>query len=300
MAFKPNKTLILIVKLVVSGGLMYFVLKKAGIEKVFSLLRDINILLFLAAVLIHLAAQFIASVRWKLLLREEHSLKRLFPLYLLGSFFNTFLPGLVGGDAIKAYYLYKETGKGTTSFASIFMDRYIGYVSLMLTGMAAFPFGLKYFKGSWVEWLLPLMALSFALASYVILGLRLGKRFSFLSEVYGYFHYYRKRKDIIVKTILLSVALQSLIIFAIYLLAVGLGRQVPVLALFVFVPIIVTLSSLPISISGVGVREASAVLLLGYIGVSPEMATAISFTWFLSFSASGLAGLYEYLRSREA
>jgi len=54
-------------------------------------------------------------------------------VFFIGSFFNTFLPGLVGGDAIKAFYLYKHSG---ISLASVFMDRYIGFTTIMgrLTG----------------------------------------------------------------------------------------------------------------------------------------------------------------------
>ncbi len=299
MSRNLKKILVFVFKLLVSSALLYIVLSRAGIEKVLSLLKNINPLSFIFAVFLYIAGLFAASIRWKLLLDEKFSLRRLFPLYLLGSFFSTFLPGLVGGDAVKAYYIYKETGKGTQALASVFMDRYIGFSTLMVVGMIVFPFGREYFKGLWIEWLLPLIVLSFVVVSFLIFGLRLGKKIKFLSDFYGYFHSYRKKPDLMVKTFLLSAVVQVLIIYAVYILAQGLGEHIPLRVLFIFVPIIVALSTLPVSISGIGVREASFVLLLSSIGIGADAAAAISFAWFLSISAGGLLGLYEYFRHKD-
>ncbi|MEJ2324987.1 MAG: lysylphosphatidylglycerol synthase transmembrane domain-containing protein [Nitrospirota bacterium] len=294
-----KKPALLILKISVSGGLLYVVLARAGLNNVVGLLTDINPWAFVFAVFTYIAAQFVSSIRWKLLLKDDFSLKRLFPLYLLGSFFSIFMPGLVGGDAMKIYYLYKETGKGSQSLASVFMDRYIGFCTLMALGMLAFPFGLGYFRGSWIEWVLPLIVLGFVSASLAIFGLRLFNRIRFLSDLYNYFHFYRRRGKVIVKTVLLSVVVQVAIIYAIYVLALGLGEHIPFLAMLIFVPIITTVSAFPISLAGIGLREASSVLLFGTIGVGPDTATAISFAWFLSTAAGGLTGLYEYLRVKE-
>lgn len=296
MSPKAKKTILFALKFLISGTLLYFVLSRAGIGRVFSLLRDINPMHFGAAVLIYLSSQLIASIRWRLLLMDKLALARLFRLYLLGSFFNTFLPGLVGGDAVKAYYLYKESGKGTQAMASVFMDRYIGFCSLMALGLFFYPVAFRYITGTWVQWLLPLIVLCFITASLVIFGLRLGRSVKFLEDIYGYLYSYRRKSGVILKTFLLSVAIQLAMILSVYIIALGLGQKIPVLPLLVFFPIIVTVSTIPISISGLGIREAAFVLLLGMLGVTPDAATAISFAWFLSIATGGLAGLYEYLR----
>ncbi len=82
-------------------------------------------------------------------------MRKLFSLYLIGAFFNTVLPGLIGGDAVKAFYLYRATGKGSLSLASIFMDRYIGFVMLIIICTIVFPFGYSYFHNSPVFWIFP-------------------------------------------------------------------------------------------------------------------------------------------------
>ena len=73
---------------------------------------------------------------------------------MIGAFFNTFLPGIIGGDAVKGFYLYKATGKVGLALASVFMDRYLGFVVLIAICAIAFPFGYQYLHGSNIEWIL--------------------------------------------------------------------------------------------------------------------------------------------------
>ncbi len=282
-----------------SAGLLYIVISKTGIDKVLSTLKGINIFSFFSAVCIYIFTLYISTIRWRLLLHRKFEVKRLFSLYFIGSFFNHLLPGIIGGDAVKAYYLYKDTGEGASAVASVFMDRYIGFAALMLIGVIAFPFGIGYFKGSYIEWILPLIVLLFLLGSFLIFGLRIGRRIKLLSGFYDYFALYRGKKRVIAKTILLSIAIQTIVIFAVYVLSRGLNVNVPLFPLFIFIPVIWTITTIPISISGIGIREASFVLLFGFLGVSPAQATAISFAWFLSLATGSLPGLVEYLRYKK-
>jgi len=296
---RPNKFIIILGKFLVSSGLLYFIISKTGADKVISALKGINPLAFLLAVSIYIFAIYISSVRWQLLLHEGFELRKLFSLYFIGSFFNHLLPGIIGGDAVKAYYLYKDTGKGAPAIASVFMDRYVGFTALMFVGLTAFPFGLNYFKGSYIEWILPLLVLLFVLGSFIIFGLKAGRRIRFLSGFYDYFSLYQGKKTVLLKTFFLSLIVQVVIVFAVYVLSRGLRLDIPLLPLFIFVPIISTISSVPISISGLGVREASFVLLFGSLGIKPAQATAVSFAWFLSVAAGSLPGLIEYLRYKK-
>lgn len=296
---RPNKLILILGKLLVSSGLLYFVISKTGADKVIASLRGIDPLAFLLAVSLYIFAIYLSSVRWRLLLHEGFELRKLFSLYFIGSFFNHLLPGIIGGDAVKAYYLYKDTGKGAPAIASVFMDRYIGFTALMFVGLAAFPFGLRYFRGSYIEWILPLMVFLFLLGSFVIFGLNVGRRIRLLSGFYDYFSLYKGKRTVILKTFLLSLVVQVVIVFAVYVLSLGLEVDVPLLPLFIFVPIISTISSVPISISGLGVREASFVLLFGSLGITPAQATAVSFAYFLSVATGSLPGLIEYLRYKK-
>jgi uncharacterized membrane protein YbhN (UPF0104 family) len=299
LALKTNKIFTLIIKFAVSAALLYIVLSKIELEQVFSMLKGMSLPVFISAIFLYILAQFISTLRWKLLLPGVLGVRKLFSLYMLGAFFNTLLPGVIGGDAVKGFYLYQATGRGSLTLASIFMDRYLGFVVLIAICALAFPFGYKYFYGSRLEWLLPLVVLSFIIGSFLIFGLRLGKRIKILSGFYDYFHAYRNQKEVIGKTLLLSVLVQLAGIFSVYILALGIGQHIPFLACLIFVPLIVMFTTLPISISGLGVREGAFVLFLGLIGIKPGVAAAISLSWFVSITAGSLLGLIEYIKYKK-
>jgi hypothetical protein len=299
LALKEKKILFLSLKLIVSSSLLYIVFSRTGVRQVFSLLKDIHFSAFFSAVLLYIIAQLLSTVRWKLLLPDTLRIKKLFSLYLIGSFFNTVLPGLIGGDAVKAFYLYRATGRGGLTVASIFMDRYIGFVMLIIICTLAFPFGYSYFHNSPVSWVFPFIVLIFIITSFLIFGFRFGKRIQILSELYDYFHSYRNKKGIVIKALLISALVQLSGFFAVYILALGLGVHIPFLACLIFIPLIIMFTALPISISGIGIREGAFVLFFGLIGIRQDVATALSLSWFIANATGSLLGLMEYIRYRK-
>ncbi len=290
---------LLILKLIISSALFYIVLSRTGPKQVFSILKGMDLYAFTSAILLYIFAQFISTMRWRLLLPGALGIKKLFPMYMIGAFFNTILPGVIGGDAVKAFYLYRTIGRGGLTLSSIFMDRYLGFVMLTVICAIAFPFGYAYFQNSPIAWMLLLIVLAFIIMSLLIFGLRLGKRIKILSEFYDYFHSYRNQKGIIVKALLISAFVQLTGILAVYILAFGLGEHVPFLACLIFLPLIIMFTALPISISGIGLREGAFVVFLGLIGIRPEVATALSLSWFLANASGSLLGLIEYIRYRK-
>lgn len=299
MDLKSNKILFFIIKLTVSSILLYLVLSKAGTKEVFSLLKTINPLAFIISAFLYLIAQFFSTIRWKLLLSERVNIKKLFSLYMIGAFFNIILPGIIGGDAVKGYYLYKETGKGTSTLASIFMDRYIGFICLLFIGMLALPFGYNQLNNSKATLLLPIFVLIFTISSLFVFSFRIGKRFRFLTNFYNYFHHYRTQWKILLKTFLLSIIIQSLNILAVYIITLGINQKVSLLSYLIFMPLIIVFTTIPISISGIGVREGVFTLFLGSINIKADVATAISLLWFLSMVAGSLPGFIEYIRYKK-
>lgn len=299
MALKIKKIFFLFAKLAISSTLLYIVLSKTGIKQVFIILKGMSLPAFITAILLYIFAQFISTLRWGLFLSKVLRIKKLFSLYMIGAFFNTLLPGIIGGDAVKGFYLYQATRKGSLAFASIFMDRYIGFTALIAICIIVFPFGYKYLQGSHLEWLLPFIVLSFIIASLVIFGLRLGKSIKILSNLYDYFHVYRNQRGVIGKALLLSMSIQFTGFLTVYILALGIGQHIPFLACLTFVPLIILFTTIPISISGLGVREGAFVLFFGLIGIKPDVATAISLSWFISIIAGSLLGLIEYIKYKK-
>ncbi len=307
-----KKALFLSVKIAVSTALIIYLLSKVGGMAVIENAVLLSPAHFAAAVVLYLFATYLSSLRWKLLVPCDVGLRRLFSMYIIGSFFNTCLPGIIGGDAVKAYYLNTELkqcphknerssglGKGSISVASVFMDRYIGLAALLSIGLAAVPAGFGLLAGTPVVWAMPLLVGGFIVSSVLLFRFRLGERLRFLVGVYDYFSFYFAERLVILKAYLYSLAIQIVIIVSVYVLAKGMGLGITFLSLLVFLPLITLIAMIPVSISGIGIREGAFVFFLGTMGVSADKAMTLSILWFLSVVAAGLWGLVEYLRFKK-
>ena len=293
---KTNKVALLLLKIVVSALSLYLIFSRSDIGHVYALMKQIGPFYMSAAALLYVISQVGSTYRWKLLLPDKFTVRRLFSLYMIGSFFNTFLPGAVGGDFVKAYYLNKDAKKLSLTLASIFMDRYLGFVSLMIIGIVTFPFVSGFMAGSVYQWSMPVIFVSFIVASFLFFGLQLGRRFKTVSEFYDYFVTFSARKSVLVKAVVWSLVIQMIGFSAVALLAFAIGVNIPLYVFLAFLPIIVTITTIPISISGIGLRENGFAILLGLLGVKQEVAIAISLSWFFSTFLGSLPGLVAYIR----
>ncbi|MBF0521063.1 MAG: flippase-like domain-containing protein, partial [Nitrospirae bacterium] len=124
MTPQTKKILLIFVKALISGGLIWYLLRKAGVREVVILFKNINMFYFIIACLISVLPTLIASFRWQMFIGDEIHVSLLFALYMIGLFFNILLPGTTGGDAVRLYYVYKQIKDGVKSAGSIFIDRY--------------------------------------------------------------------------------------------------------------------------------------------------------------------------------
>lgn len=316
---KLKNLLIFLLKFAVSAGMLYLLASKMGVETIFGYLRLLNPLVFICAVGLYIFSIYISSLRWSLLITQKINKKKLFSMYMIGSFFNICLPGIIGGDAVKAYYLSRElkniqppeplennkTNQSNpecyvTAIASVFMDRYIGFLALLIIGMIAFPFGFIYLDSSspnqFLIWLMPLIFFAFVLTSFILFKYKIGASLRFLSNVYKYLDLYRTKRDVIIKGFIYSIIIQLSGIISVYILSIGMSFEVPILPLLIFMPMIIVISLIPISISGIGVREFAFAFFLGSIGVPSDISVALSLSWFFSVVVASLWGFLEYLR----
>jgi uncharacterized membrane protein YbhN (UPF0104 family) len=130
--------------------------------------------------------ELLASGRWYLLLRVQGiRLKwwRLGALFMLGIFFNMFMPGGTGGDVLKVFYLIKEIpDKKAKGLLAVLMDRLIGLMALIL--ISGVIIGLRY---DWLKTDPHAQKLTWALLLILVTGLG-GIVFSFLISMFNLAH----------------------------------------------------------------------------------------------------------------
>jgi uncharacterized membrane protein YbhN (UPF0104 family) len=294
-----NRVLSTLLKIVVSGLLLALIVKKAGPEQVLQHLHSMKAGFFLLSTLIYVVIAWLVAVRWNILLGGRYAVGKLFSLHMIGNFFNAILPGTLGGDAVKGYYLYRDTNEAGVSFGSVFLDRYLGLFARLFLGLVSGMAAFAELRTVGMHWAIPALFSLFIAGSLLVFRFRIGKRFGAVADFYDYAHSLLKQKQALLKAFLLSLIIQALLIAMIAAVALGIGQKLSFTELFVLVPIIMTVMIIPLSISGFGVREGAFVVLFGLTGIPPSISVSLSFLWFLSTAAASLIGLVEYLRFRK-
>ena len=109
-------------------------------REIFRKIEHLSIGFILFAWAFYAFCQLISAYRWKLLLSAKGvdlPIMRLFMFYMIGMFVNNFLPGGLGGDAVKAYSVYRSSGTVNVSVASVLVERFCGILALALLGGVA-------------------------------------------------------------------------------------------------------------------------------------------------------------------
>ncbi len=293
-----KRTLTILLKLFISALLLALIMKKAGPHSIILRMRSMNAWFFLLAIALYVVLSWLVALRWRILLDGRYRIGTLFSLHMIGNFFNTILPSSMGGDAVKAYYLYRESKQAGVSFGSVFLDRYMGLLARLTLGLVSCAAAFAELKAIGMQWAIPALFLAFTAGSLVVLRLRIGGRFDAVADFYDYVRTRLARRRVMLRTFLLSLIIQSLLILMVASVARSIGQSLSFIELFVLVPIIMTLMIVPVSISGFGVREGAFVAIFNLTGIPSSVSVSLSFLWFLSMAAASLIGLVEYLRRR--
>ena len=312
-----RRVLSTVLKVAVTAALYAAVFYTIDVGRLWARLQTVAIGWVALGVVAYAGGQWLSAWRWWLLLRPvrlDVPYLRMVAFYFIGMFFNIFLPTIVGGDAVKAILLARETGAPARSTMSVFMERNVGLFALLTIATAAAfvapPVDVKGFN------LLQLTLLVFAafVAANIVLASRPAYRLvdhlvaltplarirSRAASLYEALVPYREARwrGLVAAAAVQSFLFQAVVILVVFLNANALGLSVPVSALAVFVPLISLAGMLPISVNGLGVREALYLLLFGRLGVPADAAVSLALLYFAVTLAASLPGGVVYALQR--
>src|ERR1700704_2859787 len=269
-----------------------------------------------AAILAYILVEISAAVRWQILLRVQGirlNFFRLTALFLIGMFYNQFLPGGTGGDIIKSYLLLKETAhhKAGALLAVVF-DRLIGLVALVTitVTLVALRFDLLWRTPVTIEsgftphqllgvlGLLLGFSITGLLISFIVSGFNLfhllPRKFpgrDKLIEIAAAYHLYARHWFATLlafgASLVAHLATFTTFLFVAYALHAEDVRKTPPVAVpavdfFAVMPIERTITAIPISLAGIGLREKLLQVMLNNLcGVTVEKAKLIGSLGFL-------------------
>jgi uncharacterized protein (TIRG00374 family) len=316
-----------LLRFIVAGTALYLAFRGENFADVFDVLLGLNLWVFAGAIGVYILGQLIFVSRWSLLLRVQSIRIGFWPavrLHFLGLFYNNCLPGSIGGDLPRAWYVTKHTDKKLAAALSVFVDRVIG-----LTGMLIMAFGCYWFipeetrKGGFsfsfelnifsriAEYKSVLIWLGVVLAVIIVLlvsnrkGRSLLSRgfeaigrhgLSVLSKTRQSIRIYCRKWPAIIGALLLTFCCQGMTVVAMWLLGSQIGIDVPAKYYFVFFPISWLLGAVPISVGGLGIMEGWLKVMFMRVGtMSGEDALALALCQRLIFLLASLPGAIIHL-----
>ena len=305
-----KKILLTTLQLAVTSALLFWVFHNPETRHdMASALRMADYRWILAAIAAYLIVEVAAAVRWRILLKVQGitlSTPRVAGLFLIGMFYNQFLPGGTGGDIVKTYLLWKETpDKKPGALLAVLFDRMIGLIGLIvITGTLIFlRYGwLTRETGTrldnnplhdpkfyvWVVLAVFGSSVLFVVTTFVVSGFNLlhslPNRFpgrDKLIEVSAAYHLYAHHWRATIAAFGASVVAHLGTFTTFLCVAYAFRTAVAPIDFFAVMPIERTISSLPISFAGVGTREfVLQVMLFNLCAIQPAVARLIGLTSF--------------------
>ena len=313
-ASRKNPHVIFALKLTVGVVLLSLIVIHADIRNIVVQLESAVIGYILLAFLFQIIAKGIWAKRWQIVLRlngMKRSFFALLGLVHIGLFFNNFMPSSVGGDVVRGYYASDSMKGLAKSIGAVLIERIVGVVSLAL--MAALAVSYAAILGEWQS--SELLLILGGAGSIVLLGLglsllfwrgwhalldRLAKLVPKFERVVGDLSaslkaFSRADRNSRVLIAVSSVALQVVAVCFYVACARSLGIMTHAVMFFVIIPISVVVSMLPISLNGLGVREATLISMFVAQGESFEPVAAFALLALAISTSFGIAGGILYI-----
>ena len=306
----------MLAKLTVGIGLIAALVLQVDLPTLLHSLASVD--LFYLAIMFVIPHLMIAinTVKWKIFLRElglSLGFNRLFGLYLIATFFNNFLPTMVGGDAVRAYALGRDTRDASSVTAATFMERLVGLAALVsLVPLVVLSDTVTdRFPAVWL--IAPATLLGFGVAAAMLLSTRLDpmwrrlRKIRVLERIFDFLAKTRRAVfrvagsyRIIAGTFLMSILFYVGAAATVWAAAMSLGAEVSMGYLMATVPLVLVAGMLPISLNGLGITEAGFALFLQLAGVPLVDAVAVGLLLRARLFVTALWGGVLFLRYRAA
>ena len=306
--FLTKKNGLILLKALITCVFFVLIYNKVDINSTVDLLRNVDTLFVYFALIVAILEVLIATVRWVIILnRLEIVIPYIVALrYLwMGVFFNQALPSSIGGDALRGYFLCKHEGCSVTDATiGVLLDRIFGILGLVILIVSASSMLFELIADPIIRWGLFFSVVgAFGVITMVMAADLMPNKWMHWKIMQGILIFSTTGRRVIFSyyglvSIALSLVIQLSFVFAVWLLANGMGLNIELIDVILVIPITNLLMALPISIAGWGVREGVMITGLGYLGVNPEAALALSILYGLLMLVVALPGLLDWLWSK--
>ncbi len=238
-----------------------------------------------------------AAVRWHGLLAAQGvtlPFLRVFRMFFIGQFFNSFLPGSCGGDVARAYYVFKETTlRRTEAVSTVLVDRGVGLLTIITFCCVMLAWRLPTFLAyPWAKaagLIMIALLLGAVIMAFILFrrhAFESGSRFQRLEtgsrlgpvirRVYNAFYVYRNSPVALARAVFFSLGNLAGLTLACYAFGQSLSLDVSLVEYFTLFPIITVLSAIPLTPGALGIREGLFAELFAVAGARTAQAVPLS------------------------
>ena len=289
--------------MIVAVGLTAFVLWKANPRSVVGVAAGADWRWIAAAVALVAVDRGLMALRWVILLRALDSprpppLAQILRIFFVSSFVGTFLPS-VGGDVYRAYSLARHGVSGAHSAASVAMDRLLGVVSLLIAAIVGLPYAGRVATDPVILWTIGITVAGCAVGALAVFSTRASRAAHAVNarlqagsiqrtsgRLIDAVARYKHHRGDLATVLALSIGVQAVRIAQAWFLGLALGISAPASAYVAFIPIILLIMLLPVTVYGLGTSQFAFDSLFALVGVPGAAAFALS----VLFVALGIVG----------
>ncbi|MEX0729685.1 MAG: lysylphosphatidylglycerol synthase transmembrane domain-containing protein [Aquisalimonadaceae bacterium] len=295
----------LLLRLGLSTALIVLIVTHIELTRVSEILRAVRPGYLVFALLVIFLERVFMAYKWHLLLAAKNlhvPLMRMLKICYVSSFAGSFMPSSLGADVLRSYCLYKHGTGLAESVSSVLVDKTLSVLvalALPLIVVLLFPDMLP---DRAIRW----SVLSIALVVFVGAGCLLNRSIVTLGMavigkvsrriaaramlLHGSVRDYLRCREVVAYVLVLSAGFQLLRVLGVYAIGLSMDPGFVLVYCLIFVPIIVTLAMIPVSVGGIGVREGSFVYLFSQVGMPTSDAFTLAVLVYLVGIVSLLPG----------
>jgi uncharacterized protein (TIRG00374 family) len=255
----------------------------------------------LGACVLVVADRALNAYRWIGLLGpldERPPVPALMRIFFVSTFLGTFLPSTVGSDAVRAWSLSQDRVSRSQAIASVLVDRLLGVAATLCTAVIGLVLIPRMLLNPGVVAALAVTAAGCLFALAIVfsasldrvlrrnLGLVPARLQASLGRLLDAVQGYGSERRLLGVVLAASIGVQALRIAQAWMLGRSLAIDAPLTAYIAFVPVIVLIMLLPITVNGLGTGQVAFVWAFGLVGVDAARALALS----VLFAGLGLVG----------
>ncbi len=304
-----------LLKISLSGSLVAWIfIRQVNLSELIDVMARVELWLLLLAFGMHSLGFLFSALRWQKMLKSQGVHVKLLPLidsYLVGSFFNVFMPTRIGGDVVRVSDLRRATASISRSASSVFVERFLGISVLLAFALFASLFRLPLAQEIPAIWIgIGIGVFGLAVLLSALYSQFVGRLMWLIplpklqKKILGVWQTFREnvllllsQREPLLWGLWYSFLLQVNVVVHFWIIGEALDFGIPLLDYFFLIPVQLVILMLP-TINGIGVREASSIVLFGFYGIVATEAATFGLIDLAMMLLVGLIGCFRFLSRR--